>query len=446
MAESECGKTYPGGHTGPPLKPAIQYTTTAIWIIVVLLLLQFSGCNSTSLSEDSSSSPSSVSGTVFENPLEYDAGGNPTTMVEGDWDSDNLTDLMLVNPRKQSGTLSTENGALTRFLRQSSGAFLFTDKSELKPATAQWRQHLLAADFTGDNQTDLVVTLTGQDNITLLLNSAGTFSDNSSTSVGDVPVHLAAGDWNSDNYTDISVVNRGGATVSILLNDNGSGAFTTSQTLTVGATPLKAVTGDWDKDSDTDLAVLSSADNQIGIWINTGGSFSKNASQPAQTGDSPRDLISGDWNCDDLLDLAASNFGSNTLSLYYGNGDGTFSGPSSLVTGIGPVSIDTADFNQDNLSDFVVAHRFFFSTSSMSHLTGDFGLLLSQSKNGSGQVSYADVALFASTTAPDGSPPADVKIMQADNDSKLDVLLTLPVHQKLSVLSGKTYSGQLVCP
>jgi len=34
----------------------------------------------------------------------------------------------------------------------------------------------------------------------------------------------------------------------------------------------------------------------------------------------------------------------------------------------------------------------------------------------------------------------------ADNDSKLDLLITLPLAKKLAVLFGKQYTGKLTCP
>jgi len=45
----------------------------------------------------------------------------------------------------------------------------------------------------------------------------------------------------------------------------------------------------------------------------------------------------------------------------------------------------------------------------------------------------------------DGAAPADLTISDVDNDSKLDVLITLPVIKKIALLSGKHYSGNLSC-
>ena len=141
----------------------------------------------------------------------------------------------------------------------------------------------------------------------------------------------------------------------------------------MGNTPLKTVSGDWDNDSHTDLAVLASADNAIEIWLNDGsGNFSKSSTQPSSSRSSPRDLISGDWNCDGYLDLATADYLGNSISLFYGQSSGAdFSSPQTIITGKGPASLASADFNNDGRMDFVIAHRFYYTTSSLSLLTGD---------------------------------------------------------------------------
>ena len=96
--------------------------------------------------------------------------------------------------------------------------------------------------------------------------------------------------------------------------------------------------------------------------------------------------------------------------------------------------------------DFVIAHRFYYTTSSLSLLTGDIGILLSESESSNGQVVYTSETRLAATTESQGTPPADILIQDLDQDSKLDLLLTLPINQKLAVLSGKNYTGSLNCP
>ena len=154
-------------------------------------------------------------------------------------------------------------------------------------------------------------------------------------------------------------------------------------------------------------------------------------------------MITGDWDCDGNPDLAVSNTGDETISLIYGKGNGTFAENVAINSGRGPGSMASADFNNDNKMDFVVGHRFLVSTPGVSLLTGDFSLTLSDTSSVTG---YASSVSFATTTEDDGTPPAEIVIIDADNDSKLDLLITLPLSKKLAVLFGKQYTGELTCP
>ena len=154
-------------------------------------------------------------------------------------------------------------------------------------------------------------------------------------------------------------------------------------------------------------------------------------------------MISGDWNCDGKQDLAVSNSGDSTISLIYGKGTGDFEIPVTIISGRGPGTLAAADFDNDNKMDFVVGHNFLVTTSGASLLTGDFSLTLSDATSRTG---YASPTSFAATLSKDGAPPAAFVISDVNNDSKLDVLVTLPVSKKLAVFPGKQYSGKLSCP
>jgi len=416
---------------------------------VILFFLVSSGafftaaCSSTDLPTESSIVPSSVSGTVFEAVVEYDAGENPLGITFGDFNGDNKQDIVVTSPRKQDGISTTADGSMTLFLNNSSSVSSFPyTSSTITPATAEWRQDVISADFTGDNITDLVVTQTDQDQIKLLSNDgSATFTDNGSLTVGDVPLKLLSGDWNSDNQTDLAVVNRDNSSISIL--QNSSGVFAISQTLSVSAHPIQIVSADWDGDNDTDLAVLSRDSTLVQIWLNSGSGTFSAQSTTYTVGSLPTDMISGDWNCDAKQDLAVSNYGDSTLSLIYGNGTGDFDSPLTISSRSGPRTLAAADFDNDSKMDFVAGHNFQVSTSGVSLLTGDLSLTLSDNTSSTG---YASPISFAASLAAGGSAPADLAISYVDNDSKLDLLITLPVSKKIALLSGKQYSGNLSCP
>ena len=427
------------------INPYFKYRYLGIFFFIqgIFLLNLFTGCSSSETPSQTGEGQSEVFGTVFEKPLEYSAGENPVDLSFGDFNGDNKTDFIVTSPRKQEGFSTTEDGTMVIFQNNSSSnnSFPYT-ASFITPTTAEWRQDVISADFTGDNNTDLIVTHTDKNSIKLLRNNgAASFTDNGSVSVGNIPLDLVSGDWNNDNQTDIAVVNRDNSSISIL--QNGSGIFSVSQNLIVNELPIRVTSGDWDNDTYLDLAVLSRNGNLVQILINSGGGSFNISNTTYNVGRLPHDLISGDWNCDSKLDLAVSNYGDNTLSLIYGNGNGNFNLPIVINSGRGPGTLAAADFDNDSKMDFVVGHRFYVSTSGVSLLTGDFSLTLSDSNYQNG---YSPSISFAAGLTKEGSYPAELAILDLNSDSKLDLLITLPISKKLVFLSGKQYFGNLSCP
>ena len=85
----------------------------------------FYGCSSSDSPMQSSTGPSNVSGTVFEPPLEFDAGENPLSIALGDFVGDNKTDLVVASSRKQNGISTSADGTLTLFQNKSSSSSRF---------------------------------------------------------------------------------------------------------------------------------------------------------------------------------------------------------------------------------------------------------------------------------------------------------------------------------
>ena len=182
-----------------------SYLVKYFWTVILFFNLGvgiiFYGCSSSDSPFQTSAGPSSVSGTVFETPLEFDSGENPISIVSGDFNGDNEIDLVVASSRKQEGISTTADGTLTllQYSSSSSSRFPFVS-STINPTTEEWRQDIVSIDYSGDNITDLVVTHTDDDKIKFLLNDgSANFSDNGSIDVGDVPLSIISGDWNNDN-------------------------------------------------------------------------------------------------------------------------------------------------------------------------------------------------------------------------------------------------------
>ena len=176
------------------------YLVKNLWTISFFFILGvgiiFYGCSSSDSPIQSSTGSSNASGTFFETPLEFDAGENPLSIVSGDFNGDNETDLVVASSRKQDGISTTADGSLTllQYTSSSSSRFPFVS-STITPTTEEWRQDIVSIDYSGDNITDLVVTQSDEDKIKFLLNDgSANFSDNGSIEVGDVPLSIISGD------------------------------------------------------------------------------------------------------------------------------------------------------------------------------------------------------------------------------------------------------------
>ena len=130
-----------------------SYFVKYFWAVSLIFYLGigiiFCGSSSSDSPFQSSNGPSNVSGTVFEIPLEFDAGENPLSIASGNFNGDNNTDLVVASSRKQNGISTSADGTLTLFLNttSSSSRFPFVS-SKITPTTAEWRQDIVSVDYT----------------------------------------------------------------------------------------------------------------------------------------------------------------------------------------------------------------------------------------------------------------------------------------------------------
>ena len=78
-----------------------SYLVKGFWTVSLFFNLGFGiifyGCSSSDSPMQNSTGPSNVSGTVFEPPLEFDAGENPLSIASGDFNGDNNMDLVVAS-------------------------------------------------------------------------------------------------------------------------------------------------------------------------------------------------------------------------------------------------------------------------------------------------------------------------------------------------------------
>jgi hypothetical protein len=274
---------------------------------------------------------------TFQNPVTYSTGLVPQAVAFGDFNSDDIQDLVIANYGSATVSVLLGNG---------DGTF----QSQVTYPVGNNPESVEVADVNWDGIQDLVVANSNDNDVSVLLgNGDGTFQTQVTYPTGREPQKIAIGDFNGDGFPDIATANSQDGDVTVLLN-NGDGTFATAQAFATGAGTRSVETGDFNGDGIADLVAGNYNGNTISILLGNGdGTFQSQVSYP--TGLSPLQMALGDFNGDNLLDVAIANANGNTVSLLLGKGDGTFQPQVAYPVGSSPLAVATADFNGDGIPD-----------------------------------------------------------------------------------------------
>ncbi|MBU0487486.1 MAG: VCBS repeat-containing protein [Bacteroidetes bacterium] len=135
------------------------------------------------------------------------------------------------------------------------------------------------------------------------------------------------------------------------------------------------------------------------------------------TANYPRSVNSADFNNDNILDLVTANESGSTISILLGDGAGNFGAPSNITVGAAqPRSVACADFNGDDNTDMAVA---VYNSNDLWILLGD----------GTG-------AFSAPTNIVVGAGPTFVLAADFDNDTIMDLAVTKSGTNGVAILMG----------
>ncbi len=372
----------------------------------------------------------------FMPKVDFAAGFYPTASAVGDIDGDGKSDLAIVN--YSLGTVSVYRNIATSGIIDPNS---FAPKVDFITDQTPWALKL--ADLDLDGKLDLVLINNGSNSISVFRNNAiqGSITSSSFEArvdflVGMSPYSVEVGDMDFDGKPDLVVSNSGDNTVTVLKNTStlgilNSSSFQSGVSFSTGSGPYGLALGDVDGDGKLDIVTANRFSNDVSVLRNQTASGVLNGSSIAgninyAVASEPYAVTLGDLDVDGKLDIIAANAVSNCISVLKNNAiSGTiaansFAAKVDFFTATRPISVEIADFNGDAKPDVV-------TTNLLSNSVSVF-----RNTSTTGSINTGSFATRVDFTT--GSEPGCVTALDADGDSKLDMVVTNLASGTFSIL------------
>jgi FG-GAP-like repeat len=227
--------------------------------------------------------------------------GSPNSMLAGNFSGHGKVDLVTANYSSSSVTLFQNNG---------SGAFsqAGTFNAGLAP------ESMTSFDVNNDGKPDLIIA-NQIGKLTVLTNYGGGFGSNTTYNVGGEPIAVISADVNHDGKNDLIWANINAINYSLsVLTNTGSGTFLQDSTYPVGNMPLAIAAADFNGDGWVDLVSANYNDNSLTVLTNDcHGHFVY--AMTISVGLSPDSIVATDVNGDGMSDIVCADYGDNNIAV-----------------------------------------------------------------------------------------------------------------------------------
>ncbi|CAF3964587.1 unnamed protein product, partial [Adineta steineri] len=342
------------------------------------------------------------------------SGSHPYSIGVSDFNNDNQLDIVVAN----SG-----NDQIELLFGYNNGTF--KNKVTYSTGLNSRPEFVTIADFNQDKQQDIIVANIMNDAVNIFLGFGnGTFNTPTtySTGSGSRPVAIATSDFNNDNQTDFVVSNQGTNEIAVFIAFNYV-TFTNYTVYIPDSYPSASyvVAGDFNSDGQQDVVTVDTSNAKMIVFLGYGNrTFAKPILYSTGPSSSPSSIALGDFNMDNQLDIVVTNSDANNIGVFFGYGNGSFTAQVIYSTGnlSSPGSIATGDINKDNITDIVVANNG----------KNNIGIFF-----GYGNGTFAKQVLYL---MPNGSSPVCVSVADINNDQNQDIIVANMDTDNIIILWG----------
>jgi hypothetical protein len=368
-----------------------------------------------------------IDATSLDVDIKLNTGVNPFTAILGDLDGDGMSDIVLTNYASNTISLfrNTSTLGLVSFIRVGFST------GTINPSSVS------LGDLDGDGMTDIAVTNSGSNSVSVYRNTSTVGSISYATKVdfttGTFPYSVSIADLDGDGKLDLGVANLTSNTISLFRNTStiGTISYAAKVDVATAASPISISIGDIDGDIKPDMIVANSGANSVSVFRNTStlGTFTFATKTDFTAGSAPNSVSIGDLDNDGKIDLAVANRLGNSISVFRNTstvGLISFATNIDFTTNTGPYNVAIGDLDGDGKIDIATAN----------YLSNSLSLFKNMSI--SGTISFATKVDNA------GGAYYSIAIGDLDGDGKADLASTNFNEGRLSVFRNATRLNQTI--